>query len=395
MAPQREWFDKDYYKVLGVPTTATEKEITRAYRKLAKQYHPDANPGNTVAEERFKEISTAYDVLDDSAKRKEYDEVRQMVATGGGRSSAPGPGGFGFQPPGPGGGFRFDTDDAGGIGDLLGGLFNRGGGTRRGRPNAAGPRRGDDLETELHLDFVDAAHGVTTTVRFTADAVCSVCHGNGARPGTSPVACPTCGGSGQIANDQGMFSFSQVCPQCAGRGQIIEDRCPQCHGSGVEKRAREVKVRIPAGVDDGQRIRVKGRGAAGANGGPSGDLYVIVHVNPHRIFGRKGKDLTLKLPVTFVEATLGAEVKVPTLDSSVTVRVQPGTQSGKTVRVRGRGIVPSKGVAGDLLVTFDVAVPAQLDAAERAAVEALASVLTTNPRAHLEADAPVGGDDGA
>ena len=338
MAPQREWFDKDYYAVLGVPQGATEKEITRAYRKLAKQHHPDANPGNREAEEKFKEVSAANDVLSDVAKRTEYDEVRRMVASG--AYSAPGPGGGGGFNPGAGG---FSFEEGVDFSDLLGGLFGGGGGAGggrgfgrggrggRGRNARQAPQRGADLETELHLDFMDAIQGVTTSVSFTAEAVCSVCNGNGAEPGTVPQTCTTCNGSGQVAVDQGPFSFSQVCPTCAGRGAIIETPCHQCHGSGVEVRPRDVKVKIPVGVDDGQRIRVKGRGGAGANGGPSGDLYVIVHVRPHPVFGRKGKlDLTVHVPLTIAEAALGAKVKVPTLTDAVTLKVKSGTTGGTT-----------------------------------------------------------------
>src|SRR2546421_2253140 len=370
MAPQREWFDTDYYDVLGVPQSATEKDISRAYRKLAKQYHPDANPGNKEAEEKFKAVSAAYDVLGDSAKRKEYDEVRQMVASGVGGFGGGGfggPGGFG---PGGAEGYRtFQFDEGAGLGDLLGGLFGRGARGRRGRGGRqAGPQRGADLETELHLDFLEAVHGVTTSVSFTADAVCSVCHGSGAKPGTTPDVCPQCGGSGEILVDQGPFSFSQVCPQCSGRGTIITDPCPQCRGRGVERRRRDVKVRIPPGVDDGQRIRVAGRGAAGANGGPPGDLFVVVHVGPHPIFGRQGKNLTVRVPITFSEAALGTQVKVPTLDNPVTVKVPAGTESGKTVKVRGRGIDTGSGKPGDLLVTFDVVVPKKIDGAAKKAI---------------------------
>jgi molecular chaperone DnaJ len=210
-----------------------------------------------------------------------------------------------------------------------------------------------------------------------------VCGGTGAKAGTNPQRCAQCGGSGSVAVNQGPFSFSEVCPACNGRGAVIADPCPQCHGRGIELRPREVKVRIPSGVADGQRIRVKGRGAAGAHGGHPGDLYVIVHVRGHDLFGRKGKDLSVRVPVTFAEAALGAQIRVPTLGEPVTVKVPPGTQSGKTVKVRGRGIPSSKGDAGDLLVSFDVVVPAHLDDNERAAIETMASALTTNPREHL------------
>ena len=389
MAPQREWFEKDYYEVLGVPSTATEKDLTRAYRKLAKQYHPDANPGDTEAEERFKEVSAANDVLSDPEKRKEYDQVREMVAQGVGPG---GPGGFGGGFPGGygAGGQTFSFEDLGGFGDILGNLFGQGGAARggrgrRGRGRApAGPTRGADLEAELHLDFLDAVHGITTSVHFTAEAVCHVCHGSGAKPGTTPDICPTCGGTGDVLVDQGPFSFSQVCPQCGGRGQIVKDKCKNCKGRGVEVRPREVKVKVPAAVQGGSRIKVAGRGAPGQNGGPPGDLFVIVHVSHHPVFGRSGKvNLTVKVPITYAEAALGAQVKVPTLDSPVTLKVKPGTQSGTTQKVKGRGIQPAKGNAGDLLVTFVVDVPTTLTDEQQAAIEALGATMPDNPRADL------------
>ena len=368
MAPQREWFEKDYYKVLGVPESATEKEIKTAFRKLSKQHHPDSGGD----EEKFKEVSAAFDVLGDPAKRKEYDDVRRL-----------GPVGAGFGGPGGGaGGFTFTTDD---LGDLFGGLFNRVRGGRRGSANA-GPRRGEDLETALHLSFEDAVRGITTSVNVTSDVTCSVCHGTGAAPGTSPIVCPTCAGRGVIDENQGFFSFSQPCPDCGGSGMRVESPCPNCHGSGVERRARQVKVRTPAGVQDGQRIRLKGKGGAGANGGPPGDLYVFVQVSPHRLFSRRGRDLTLNLPLTFPEATLGTTVKIPTLDAPVTLRISPGTKPGRTLRVKGHG-VPASGnrKAGDLLVTVEVAVPEQLSDEEKAAVEAFAAAGNgkPSPRAHL------------
>jgi molecular chaperone DnaJ len=388
VAAQREWFDKNYYEVIGVPEGSTDKEISRAYKKLAKQFHPDANPGDKAAEERFKEISAAYDVIGDAEKRKEYDEVRKMVASG------VGPGGFGGFGGGGGGGqtFTFNEGDLGDLGGIFGNLF--GGGSRRGRQSAraTGPQRGQDLETELHLSFDDAVSGVTSTVRFRADASCSTCAGSGAAPGSMPETCPQCHGAGSIAVDQGPFSFSEVCPTCGGRGQVIPKPCPTCKGRGVEVRAREVKVRIPAGVADGQRIRVKGRGAAGANGGPPGDLYVIVHVRPHTLFGRAGNDLTLRLPVTFAEAALGADVKVPTLDGKVTVRIPAGTPSGKVMRVRGHGVDADgkKKAKGDLLVTVDVQIPVNLNSDQRAAIEGLAQALDADPRAHLFDEAQAG-----
>ena len=379
MAPQREWLDKDYYAVLGVASDADAKEITKAYRQLARELHPDANPGNDAAEERFKEVSSAYDVVGDAERRKEYDEFRTMAASGGGF----GPGGFGGG--GPGGFGGADVGDLGDLGSLFGNLFGRGRGGAGGRGGGrSAPRKGGDLETELHLSFVDAVEGVTTSVRILAEAVCGTCHGDGARPGTSPTACPRCHGQGSIAEDQGPFSFSTPCPRCGGRGAIIEDPCPTCAGSGVERRPREVKVRIPAGVTDGKRIRVPGRGAPGRFGGPAGDLYVVCRVSPHELFRVKGRSLALTLPVTFPEAALGADVAVPTLDGgTVTLRIPPGTPTGRTFRVKGRG-VPAKGGPGDLLVTVEVAVPTKLTDEQRAAVEALAAATDESPRAHLE-----------
>ncbi|MDQ3945920.1 MAG: molecular chaperone DnaJ [Actinomycetota bacterium] len=389
MAPQREWFEKDYYATLGVTKDASEKDITRAYRKLAKRYHPDANPGDASAEDRFKEVSAAYDVLGDAAKRKEYDEVRAMAASGFSGFGGGSPGGFGgftFSDFGDGDNVRFEGGgDMGGFGDLLGNLFggrNRRGG--RGGFNAgAGPRRGGDLEAEVHLAFEDAVHGATIGVQLTGAAPCSQCGGTGAAPGTLPRACPQCGGSGSQAVDQGPFSFSQVCPRCAGSGRIVEHPCPRCGGGGAETRTREVKVRIPEGVADGQRVRVKGKGTPGRNGGPPGDLFVNVSVAPHPLFGRRGDDLLLRLPVTFSEATLGAEVRVPTLDQPVTMRIPPGTPHGRTLRVRGRGMPKAAGGFGDLLVTVEVVVPQALSDEQRQAVEALAAATPANPRQHL------------
>ena len=382
MAPQREWFEKDYYKVLGVADDASQKDITKAYRKLARELHPDTNqePG---AEERFKEVSAAYDVVGDAEKRKEYDEVRRLGPMAGGFGGPGGGGGFGGFGPG---GATFnaeDLGDLGDLGDLLGGLFGRGG-RRGGRaPRGAGPQRCDDLEAELHLSFEEAVRGVTTAVNLTSDAPCHTCHGSGAAPGSSPVVCSRCGGRGVLDENQGLFSFSQACPQCAGRGVVVEDPCPTCRGSGVERRNRDVKIRVPSGVNDGQRIRLKGRGGPGRNGGPAGDLFVVVRVRPHDFFGRTGRDLTLTVPVTFAEAALGADVSVPTLDGeSVRIRLPAGTRNGRTFRVKGRGVATKKGT-GDLLATVEVAVPKKLSAAERKAVEALAAATPESPRAHL------------
>ena len=368
MAAQRDWFEKDYYKVLGVAADASQKDITKAYRKLARELHPDKNPGDATAEERFKAVSAAYDVLGDEAKRAEYDEVRRLGPMGGG-----GPGGFTF---------NMDDANASGLGDLLGQMFGRMGGRGgAGASSGVGPRRGADVQAELTLDFVDAARGMSTTLHLTSDAQCSTCNGSGAKPGTTPKLCPQCGGRGVIDDNQGLFSFSTPCRRCAGAGTVIEDPCPTCRGSGIEKRAREVQARIPAGVSDGQTIRLKGRGAPGRNGGPPGDLLVEVHVAPHPLFGRVGNDLTVRAPVSFADAALGAEVSVPTLDGPpVKLRIKPGTQPGSRHRVRGRGIAGKK-ATGDLIVTVDVVVPTRLSDAERSAIEQLAAATVKEPTA--------------
>ena len=368
MPAQREWLEKDYYKVLGVQKDASEKEIARAYRKLAKQYHPDANPGS---EERFKEISAAYDIVGDETKRKEYDEIRSLSEQGFAGNPFAGAGASGG---GPAGFSNFRVDD---LGDLLGNIFGR---WRRGRQGGepfagagpGGPQRGQDIEAELHLPFADAVRGATTTVNVTSEAPCGTCGGTGAAPGTAPKVCTVCEGRGVVNENQGMFSFSHPCVACGGTGMQIEVPCPKCAGHGTERRARQVKVRIPPGVEDGQKIKVKGRGGAGRYGGPAGDLYVVAHVAPHPVFAQKGKDLTVKVPLTFAEAVLGTNVSVPTLDGNpVSVKVPAGTRSGRVFRVKGHG-VPLASRPGDLLVTFEVDVPGKLSTEERRAVEALA-----------------------
>ena len=365
MAPQREWFEKDYYKTLGVSSTATAKEITSAYRKLAKKHHPDTNPGQ---EETFKEISAAYDVLGDADRRKEYDEVRAMGPAAGGFGGGF-PGGFG----GAGGAVAPTGSRTWATSATCSAVCSAAAGEAAGPP---GPQRGADLETELHLSFEDAVSGVTTSVNLTSDVRCHTCGGTGAAPGTHPVTCPRCGGSGTLQDDQGLFSLSQICPQCGGRGTVVTTPCPTCSGTGVEHRNRTVKVRIPAGVEDGQRIRVKGKGAAGRGNAPSGDLYVVVRVDRHGVFGRRGRNLTLTVPISYPEATLGTTLTVPTLTDPVTLRVPAGTPSGRTFRVKGRGVpAGKKTTTGDLLVTVEVAVPDSLTDDQRAAVEALAEVV--------------------
>ncbi|MHB2024568.1 MAG: molecular chaperone DnaJ [Mycobacteriales bacterium] len=374
----RDYVEKDYYATLGVSKDAPASEIKKAYRKLARTYHPDANKGDAKAEERFKEISEAYDVLSDDKRRKDYDEARSLFGSGGFRVGAPG---------GAGGGFNFDLGDllgnmrggggTGGLGDLFGGLF----GNRR-----AAPRRGGDLESEVTLSFKDAADGVTVPLRVASPHTCDTCHGTGARPGSTPRLCPVCEGTGTVARAQGGFAFAEPCRECRGRGLIIDNPCPTCAGVGQVTSERTMRVRIPAGVADGQRIRLKGKGLPGERGAPAGDLVVSVHVSSHQVFARRGDNLTMLLPVTFPEAALGAEVKVPTIDGNpVTVKIPPGTVSGRTLRVRGKGVRRRDGTRGDLLVTVEVAVPDQLNPDARQALEAFAAAQPHNPRAHLDA----------
>jgi molecular chaperone DnaJ len=362
---QREWVEKDFYKELGVSSDAGEDEIKRVARRLLADNHPDRNPNNPAAEDRYKAVSEAKDVLTDPAKRKEYDETRRLFAEGGfGRRFSGGNfGGFGTG----GNGAEFNLNDlfdsageTGGanIGDLFGGLFGRGG-----QPRPSRPRRGNDLETETELDFIEATKGVAMPLRLTSPAPCTNCHGSGARPGTSPKVCSTCNGSGVINRNQGAFGFSEPCTDCRGTGSIIEHPCPECKGTGVATRTRTINVRIPPGVQDGQRIRLPGQGEAGLRGAPSGDLYVTVHVRPDKVFGRDGDDLTVNVPVSFTELALGTTLSVPTLDGKVGVRVPKGTADGRILRVRGRGVPKRDGGNGDLLVTVKVAVPPNLEGA--------------------------------
>jgi molecular chaperone DnaJ len=363
----RDYLEKDYYKVLGVPKDADQAAIKKAYRKLARQLHPDANKNNPDAETRFKEVSEAYSVLSDEKRRKEYDEARALFGSGGVRfpggatTGAPGGRGFGFDL----GDLFGQTTGSGGLGDLLGDIFAR----PRGGTTTTQARRGADIETEVTLDFADAVDGRTVPLQMTSDAPCRACMGTGARAGTTPRVCPTCEGTGMASRNLGGFAFSEPCRSCRGRGLVVDDPCPVCHGSGRAPSTRTMNVRIPAGVQDGQRIRLKGKGVAGERGGPPGDLYVTVHVRPHPVFGRKGDNLTVTVPVTFPEAALGAEVKVPTLNGPpVTVKLPPGTANGQTFRVRGRGAPRKDGTRGDLLVTVNVAVPQKLNDAAREAL---------------------------
>ncbi|MCD9155065.1 molecular chaperone DnaJ [Aeromicrobium duanguangcaii] len=366
MSAPTDWATKDFYKVLGVKKDASADEIKKAYRKLARDNHPDSNPGNAQAEERFKAISEAYGVIGNAEKRKQYDEQRSLFGQFKGGfppGGAGGPGGATY-----GGGVDFD------LSDLLGGIFGGGGGRGggAGRRRQAQPRRGDDLETEATISFRQAVEGATVPLRLTSDEACSICHGTGAKPGTVPKVCSNCQGSGmQTSASGGVFAMTEPCSVCRGRGLIVEHPCDLCGGSGRAPSSRTINVKIPAGVKDGQRIKIRGKGAKGDAGAPAGDLFLIVHVQGDERFGRKGDDLTVTVPLPFDDAVLGGEVSAPTIDGpTVTLKVPAGTPNGRTFRARGKGGTRRDGSRGDLLVTVEVQVPSSTSDEMRAAVEA-------------------------
>ena len=362
----------DYYKALGVDKKASADNIKKAYRKLAREYHPDRNPGDEKAEERFKEISQAYDVLGDPEKRKQYDEGSGPFAQGG-----PGAGFGGF------GNFDFDASS---MGDILSNLFGGAGGARRGR-GAPVPERGADLEAQVSITFDQAVSGAQVPLQVPMRTTCETCHGTGAAPGTSPTICPRCEGRGVETEGQGMFSISQPCSLCGGSGTIIQTPCPTCSGSGTVRTVKRMRVNIPAGVKDGSRVRLAGKGEPGLRGGPPGDLYLITKVTPSPVFKRKGDNLEVEVPLSIPEALLGAEVQVPTLDGSKTLRVRPGTAHGTVQRLRGEG-PPKLGSSpprkGDIHYRFVIEVPKKLNDEQEKAVEELSRTLgSDDPRAAL------------
>jgi len=387
-----DWATKDFYKELGVSKDASAEEIKKAYRKLARENHPDSNPDDAAKHERFKRVAEAYDVVGDDAKRKKYDEMRSLYGSGFGFGGGAQGGGF---PAGSGAGRGYSFEDlfgdrgqagGGGFGDMFGDLF--GGGAAGGSTGGFGTRRtrgratkGQDVESTATIGFNESLEGVTISLRLTSDAPCPDCSGTGGKPGTRPKVCPECDGAGYIVNGVGgAFSLNETCPRCGGRQLIYDEPCPTCMGSGRGTSARTIQARIPAGVKDGQRIRLRGKGGAGENGGPAGDLYVTVRVTGHRVFGRKGDNLTIEVPISFDEAALGAEIKIPTLAGApVTLKIPAGTPNGRTFRVRGKGARKADGTVGDLLATVEVQVPAVLDPAARAAVEAYRDATAHKP----------------
>ncbi|HWV84178.1 MAG TPA: molecular chaperone DnaJ [Capillimicrobium sp.] len=374
---------EDLYSVLGVDKKASQDEIKKAYRKLARRYHPDRNPGDKAAEARFKEISAAYDVLGDADKRKEYDRQRANPFAGGGFAGGAG-GGGGF--------------DAGSFSDILSNLFGGGGGGG-GRPRGgATPRaeRGRDLEASVQLTFQQAVDGTQVALTVPTSTMCTTCHGTGARPGTAPKVCPRCQGRGVEQQGQGLFSITQPCSQCGGSGAIIEEACPTCHGSGSLRKSKKYKVNIPPGVREGSRVRLAGKGEPGRNGGPPGDLYVVTHVDPSPIFKRKGDNLEVEVPLTIPEALRGAEIEVPTLTGTKRLRVKPGTKPGTVQRLRGEGPpkLSDKKSRGDIHYRFVLDVPDSLTREQEKAVEQLSKVMNGNPRAKLFAQAGAGASSG-
>jgi molecular chaperone DnaJ len=361
------------YQVLGVDKKASPEEIKKAYRKLARQYHPDRNPGDAKAEERFKEVQSAYDIVGDPDKRKQYDRGG-MFGMGGARG-----------PAGEGTGFGFDVGD---FGDILNNLFNRGGGAG----GARRPRqeRGRDLEAEVSISFAQAMDGAQIPLSVPTSATCPTCHGTGAKPGTSPQVCPKCQGRGIESRGEGLFSISQPCSRCNGAGTVIDDPCPTCHGNGAQRTIKKYRVNIPAGVKEGSRVRLAGKGEVGRNGGPPGDLYVITHVSPSPIFQRRGDHLEVEVPLTIPEAIRGADVEVPTLNGRKKLRVPPGTKSGTVQRLRNEGppkLAGGRGARGDIHYRFVIDVPASLSKEQSEAVDKLSEVMNGDPRARLFSEA--------
>jgi molecular chaperone DnaJ len=361
---------KDLYKVLGVSRGASQEEIRRSYRKLAREHHPDANRDDKDAEERFKEIQHAYEILSNPEKRRQYDEGPRAFF-GGGNAGQGGAGGA-------------RTADFSDLSDLFGGLGDIFGASTRTRETS---RKGQNITATVNLSFNDALNGVTTRVNVPVEEACGDCRGTGAAPGTSPRTCPECGGRGVRSRDQGFFAFSEPCARCGGEGRIVEKPCPTCSGSGRLRKARQVTVRIPAGAKDGMKIRVPGRGSAGEKGGPAGDLFVVTRVAEHPVFKRRGDDFVVEVPVSFVEAALGAQIVVPRPGGgTVKLRLPAGTQDGKQFRVRGAGAPKARsrsGERGDLIVRARLVVPRKLKKREREILEALAEERDENVRGEL------------
>lgn len=355
---------RDYYETLGVARNASEDEIKKAYRRLAMKYHPDRNPDDKTAEEKFKEAKEAYEVLSDARKRSAYDQFGHAGVDAGAAAGAGAAHGRGAA----------FTDI---FSDVFGDIFGAG------RAGAGAVHAGADLRYNLDISLEDAVHGTTVNIRVPAQAACRACGGSGAKPGTKPTVCPTCGGQGQVRMQQGFFSLQQTCPRCRGSGELISDPCATCHGQGRIQEPKTLSVKIPAGVDNGDRIRLSGEGEAGFKGGPPGDLYVHINVREHPIFTRDGNDLLCEVPVSFITAALGGELEVPTLDGRVKLKIPPETQSNKLFRLRGKGVRSVRGgEAGDLLCRVTVETPVNLNARQKALLNELEQSLSEGGRKH-------------
>ncbi len=362
---------RDYYEVLGVSKTAAQDELKKAYRKLARKYHPDLNKDNPEAAEKFKECNEAYSVLSDEQKRAQYDQFGHAAFENGGMGGGPGAGGFG----------GFGGFGGSGMEDIFDMFF--GGQGRGGRSNNAGPQRGADLRFDLEISFEEAAFGLEKEISLNRAEKCDHCHGDGAEPGSKVETCPECHGSGYIRFTQntmfGQMVNERPCSRCHGEGKIISNPCRECRGTGTVKKTKKLKVKIPAGVDNGSRLRVSGEGEAGVKGGPSGDLYVYLYVKPHKFFERDGTTVLCEVPINIVQATLGAEIKVPTLDGQVTMKVPEGTQPGKVLRIKGKGIPSLRGgQRGDQLVRIKVVVPTKLSDKQKDALQKFADISKDN-----------------
>jgi molecular chaperone DnaJ len=357
---------RDYYEILGTGRGAEAEEIKKAYRKLAIKFHPDKNPGDKSAEEKFKELSEAYEVLSDPQKRAAYDQFGHAAFDPRTRANRGGFGG-GFHDP-----FEIFREVFGGGGSIFDELFG-------GRSDPTQPQRGDDLRYDLELSFEEAAAGCEKEISITKPERCDACEGSGVEPGAKTKICPTCHGRGQVITARGIFSIAQTCPHCEGAGRVVDKPCKACRGAGRRDKPSKIKLRIPAGVDTGSRLRSSGNGEAGARGGPPGDLYVVLHVRAHDIFKRDGDDLLCEVPVSFVQATLGAEIEVPTLNGNASIKIPPGTQPGSVLRVKGKGVKNVQGYGqGDLHVRIDVEVPTHLSAAQRAKLQEFADMCSGN-----------------
>ena len=360
---------RDYYEVLGVSRDAPDEDIKKAYRKLAVKFHPDKNPGDKAAEEKFKELGEAYEALSDPQKRAAYDQYGHAAFDPRARAGRAGAGGF-HDP------FEIFREVFGGGSSIFDEFFG-------GRSDPTQPQRGNDLRYDLEISFVDAARGCEREISVTKPERCDVCQGSGVEEGSKTRTCPTCHGRGQIISSRGIFSIAQTCPQCQGAGRVVDKPCKACHGEGRRDHTSQIKLRIPAGVDTGARLRSAGNGEAGLRGGPPGDLYVVLHVREHEIFQRDGDDLLCEVPVSFVQAALGAEIEVPTLDGKATIKIPAGTQPGSQFRLKGHGVRNVQGYGkGDLHVRIDVEVPTHLNAAQRAKLQEFSELLSgkENPK---------------